>query len=87
MKRMIYSFLGSIALLFSLTALSMTVDKQPESLEEKIKKAFAQKVAAIIERTEEYSRVPTPRNSETKQRRISSYTPSNDQDWEIVVTN
>ncbi|MFI5332486.1 MAG: hypothetical protein ACHQVS_00090 [Candidatus Babeliales bacterium] len=87
MKRIIYS-LGSILLLTPITALSMTVaPSQSESLEDTIKKAFAQKVAEIERKKKElYFRAPTQPNSENKPH-VSSYTPSTDQEWEIVVVD
>jgi hypothetical protein len=87
MKRMIQSFLASILLLFPPYALSMAVTA--ESLEEKFKKAFDKKVATIKqERAEHYFRATGTRDSDTQtQKRISSYTPSTDQEWEIVVVD
>lgn len=90
MKRMIYS-LASMFLLTPIPTLSMTVaPSQPESLEDKFKKEFAKKVAAITKKkTELYFRAPPSHTSDSESQRLraSSYTPNADQEWEIVVAD
>lgn len=81
------SFILITLLLVTSTLSAMTSETQHLTPpDQKIKQLFEQAISAIVDR-QAIQHFKTPRKLRKKKRRISSYTPSSDQEWEIVVAD
>lgn len=83
MKRLI--FVTTLALLWASYLVSM---EQSTPLEEQIKKIFAKTVATILEKEKElYFTAPIISPYPRSDKDVSSYTPSADPEWVLVVVD
>jgi hypothetical protein len=85
MKR-VYSYLFTVLLLLPIPLSAMATEKQQPLSSETIKKFFEKTISTIINK-QRADHLKAPRKLNKKERRISSYTPSSDQEWEIVVAD